>query len=211
MRGKVPASHWPRHSSDEGQRTGGLLPSGRLLGKTPGLTSGDPPFFGGAFCTWRPKLWPSKRLTFPSRFFEEQTWTDNGFPWKIHEFSVSTMMPWQVVSPTDLKRIKDAWDVDEEGDFDEFEEDLWGKPLSGPAGKKFCEKRLKPPDVHQIARWCQISDFCWLRWCQDLIWRMASFSLRCPCSTKSQTMAGKSPKSPELPSGERTKSYWTWP
>lgn len=30
----------------------------------------------------------------------------------------------QVVSPTDLKRIKDAWDVDEEGDFDEFEEDL---------------------------------------------------------------------------------------
>jgi hypothetical protein len=25
---------------------------------------------------------------------------------------------------TDLKRIKDAWDVDEEGDFDEFEEDL---------------------------------------------------------------------------------------
>jgi hypothetical protein len=29
-----------------------------------------------------------------------------------------------VVSPTDLKRIKDAWDVDEEGDFDEFEEDL---------------------------------------------------------------------------------------
>lgn len=31
---------------------------------------------------------------------------------------------YQVVSPTDLKRIKDAWDVDEEGDFDEFEEDL---------------------------------------------------------------------------------------
>eukprot|EP00435_Cladocopium_sp_Y103_P055233 s1356_g18.t1 len=30
----------------------------------------------------------------------------------------------QVVSQTDLKRIKDAWDVDEEGDFDEFEDDL---------------------------------------------------------------------------------------
>ena len=109
-----------------------------------------------AICSWRFLGLGGFKLGDPSydqqaayhQIFRRTDISITASPEKSMNF-VCPLMPWQVVSPTDLKRIKDAWDVDEEGDFDEFEEDLWGKsPLPS-----CCEKKT---DVHQTARWCQM-------------------------------------------------------